>query len=147
MDDQTKRKNWMGLLAKSAPPTMEELCAPLSATHSFDWLRQPETGGVMVRGRTGGTGSAFNMGEVTVTRCSLRLKCGAVGHAYVQGRDKAHATQAALVDALMQTAQAEHVEQDILQPLRQQRMQQQAAIQGRANATKVDFFTMVRGDD
>ena len=147
MDDQTKRKNRMGLLAKSAPQTVKRLCETLCETYTFEWLRQPETGGVMVRGRTGGTGSAFNMGEVTVTRCSLRLVEGTVGHGYVQGRDKTHATQAALVDALMQTPAADRIETEILQPLRETRARQQAAIQARANATKVDFFTMVRGDD
>ncbi|WP_069298636.1 phosphonate C-P lyase system protein PhnG [Neptunicoccus sediminis] len=147
MDDQTNRRNWMGLLAKSAPQAVKELCQTLSETHRFTVLRQPETGGVMVRGRTGGTGSAFNVGEVTVTRCSLRLDEGTVGHSYVQGRDKAHATQAALVDALMQTPAADRIETEILHPLRETRARQQAAIQLRANATKVDFFTMVRGDD
>ena len=50
-------------------------------------IRAPEIGAVMVRGRVGGAGDAFNLGEMTVTRCSLRLACGAVGHGYVQGRD------------------------------------------------------------
>ncbi|MDR6263531.1 phosphonate C-P lyase system protein PhnG [Roseobacter sp. N2S] len=147
MDDQTRRKNWLGLLAKSCPNTVNQLCENLAEARSYDWLRQPEVGGVMVRGRMGGTGSAFNMGEITVTRCSLRLPDGVVGHGYVQGRDKTHATNAALVDALMQTDRADQIDSDVLQPLRQKRAQQQAAIQARANATKVDFFTMVRGDD
>lgn len=147
MDDQTRRKNWLGLLAKSCPNTVNRLCKDLDQTRSYEWLRQPEVGGVMVRGRMGGTGSAFNMGEITVTRCSLRLADGAVGHGYVQGRDKTHATNAAFVDALMQTDGADRIDTDILQPLRAQRAQQQASTQARADATKVDFFTMVRGDD
>lgn len=147
MDDQTKRKNWLGLLAKSCPNTVNQLCKNLDEARSYDWLRQPEVGGVMVRGRMGGTGSAFNMGEITVTRCSLRLPDGVVGHGYVQGRNKTHATNAALVDALMQTDRADQIDSDVLQPLRRKRAQQQATIQARANATKVDFFTMVRGDD
>lgn len=147
MDDQTRRKNWLGLLAKSCPDTVNQLCETLPESHGFEWLRQPEVGGVMVRGRMGGTGSAFNMGEITVTRCSLRLADGAVGHGYIQGRDKTHAKNAALVDALMQTVKAKQIDTDILQPLRALRQQQQATTQARADATKVDFFTMVRGDD
>ena len=71
----------------------------------------------MLRGRMGGTGAPFNMGEMTVTRCALKLATGEVGHAYVQGRDKAHAERAALVDALMQTGRADTLRAQLLAPL------------------------------
>lgn len=101
----------------------------------------------MVRGRAGATGAAFNLGEMTVTRCSVQLDDGAVGHAYVQGRDKTKATQAALIDALMQTAAAPEVEAAILAPLRTAAEARRTARAARAAATKVDFFTMARGED
>ena len=101
--DATARKEWMSELAKAPAARLAALMADLPA-HSV--LRPPEVGAVMLRGRIGGTGQPFNLGEMTVTRTSVRLGDGTVGHAWVQGRDKAHATRAAVVDALMQTDRA-----------------------------------------
>ena len=100
------RKAWMSLLAKAPPLLLEELSESLENVPDFDWLRPPEVGGAMVRGRAGGTGAPFNLGEMTITRCALRLESGQVGHAYVQGRNKDHARRAAVIDALMQTDRA-----------------------------------------
>jgi len=138
----------MGLLAKAPAGAVARHWAALGARPEFTWLRAPEIGGVMVRGRMGGTGAPFNMGEMTVTRCALKLtESGAVGHAYVQGRDKAKAEQAALLDALMQTDRAEAVRQTVLEPLAAELADKAGARAARAAATKVDFFTMVRGED
>ncbi len=101
----------------------------------------------MVRGRAGGTGAPFNIGEMTVTRCALRLRDGTVGHAYVQGRDKAHAERAALVDALMQTDAAPRIEAAVLGPLAAEAAAARRARSAKAAATRVEFFTMVRGED
>ncbi len=101
----------------------------------------------MVRGRASGTGAPFNLGEMTVTRCALRLDCGTVGHAYIQGRNKADAEAAAITDALMQTEQANAVREHVLNPLEQARCAAKASRAAKAAATKVDFFTLVRGDD
>lgn len=134
----------MGLLARSAPETLAELLDPIPA-HSF--ARAPETGAVMVRGRAGGTGAPFNLGEMTVTRCTVQLDDGAVGHAWVQGRDKTHATRAAVVDALMQGPDADAVGTRILTPLAAAANGRMATRRAKAAATKVEFFTMVRGED
>jgi alpha-D-ribose 1-methylphosphonate 5-triphosphate synthase subunit PhnG len=101
----------------------------------------------MVRGRTGGTGAAFNLGEMTVTRCVLRLASGDTGHSYVQGRSKAKARQAALVDALMQGPEAATVRAAVLAPLAEAMADAKRTRAAKAAATKVEFFTMVRGDD
>lgn len=146
-DRITARKSWMGLLAKAPAAELSALWGALGTSPSHRVLRAPEIGGVMVRGRAGAIGAAFNLGEMTVTRCSVALEDGTVGHAYVQGRDKGKATQAALVDALMQTAAAAHVEQVILAPLRKAAAETKAKRAAKAAATKVDFFTMVRGED
>jgi alpha-D-ribose 1-methylphosphonate 5-triphosphate synthase subunit PhnG len=138
------RKDWISLLAK-APPA--RLAALLPDLPPHDLLRAPEIGAVMVRGRTGGTGAPFNLGEMTVTRCSVRLEGGAVGHAWVQGRDKAHARRAAVADALMQTDAAGEIGKRVLAPLRAEAATARAARADKAAATKVDFFTMVRGED
>lgn len=146
-DPNAPRKAWLSLLSVSPAEDVARLwaAADLSPDHSV--LRPPEIGGVMVRGRAGAVGAAFNMGEMTVTRASVRLGCGTVGHGYVQGRGKDHALQAALIDALMQTEQAAEVEAAVLTPLREARETAQAARAAKVAATKVDFFTMARGED
>lgn len=141
------RQGWISLLAKAPAGALADKWAALGLTPDFTWLRAPEIGGAMVRGRMGGTGAGFNLGEMTVTRCSVQLDEGAVGHAYVQGRDKAKAEQAALCDALMQTAAAEQVRATVLEPLARSMADRATARAEKAAATKVDFFTMVRGED
>jgi len=84
---------------------------------------------------------------MTVTRCSLKLESGEVGHAYVQGRDRKHATRAALIDALMQTARAGTLREAILAPLARDMEAGRAARAAKAATTRVDFFTMARGED
>jgi alpha-D-ribose 1-methylphosphonate 5-triphosphate synthase subunit PhnG len=101
----------------------------------------------MVRGRMGGDGAPFNLGEMTVTRCTLQLDSGEVGHGYVQGRDKRHATRAALVDALMQTPRADAVRAAVLDPLETAQATARNTRAAKAAATRVDFFTMMRGED
>lgn len=138
------RKSWMATLAKAPPARLAALFPDLPPHHV---LRQPEIGAVMVRGRVGGTGAAFNLGEMTVTRASVRLGTGEVGHAWVQGRDKGHALRAAAVDALMQTPQAADLAAQVLRPLEAEALTLRATRASKAAATKVDFFTMVRGED
>lgn len=138
------RKSWMATLAKAPPARLAALFPDLPPHHV---LRQPEIGAVMVRGRVGGTGAAFNLGEMTVTRASVRLETGEVGHAWVQGRDKGHALRAAAVDALMQTGAAADLAMRVLKPLAAEAEAARAARAAKAAATKVEFFTMVRGED
>jgi len=140
------RKEAMGVLSHAAPGRLGELWGQWSDKPGFHRVRGPETGLVMVRGRAGGGGNAFNLGEATVTRATVRLETGEVGHSYCLGRDGDKAVQAALFDALWQR-DAAAVEAAVLAPLRAE----QAAADGRRRdqtaATRVDFFTMVRGED
>jgi len=145
--DPEARKGWMSLLAKAPAERLAELFEAAGTRPDFAWLRPPEAGGVMLRGRMGGTGAPFNLGEMTVTRCALKLGSGEVGHAYVQGRDKAHAERAALIDALMQTDRAGEMSRTVLDPLADEAARMRRARSAKAAATKVDFFTMVRGED
>jgi alpha-D-ribose 1-methylphosphonate 5-triphosphate synthase subunit PhnG len=121
----------------------------------LQWLRRPETGLMMVQGRVGGTGERFNLGEVTVTRCALRLNTtdsdAPVGVSYVLGRNHRQAQLAAVADALLQDpAQHAELEANLLTPLREHLQAQNAARHARAQTTKVDFLTVAReagGDD
>ncbi|WP_294612660.1 phosphonate C-P lyase system protein PhnG [Roseovarius sp.] len=146
-DPNRARKEWLGLLAKSPAADVARLWAALDLTPAHDVLRTPEIGGVMVRGRAGAVGAAFNLGEMTLTRASVRLACGTVGHGYVQGRDREHAVQVALLDALMQTAAAGRIEAGVLAPLRAAMAGRKRSRAAKSAATKVEFFTMVRGED
>jgi alpha-D-ribose 1-methylphosphonate 5-triphosphate synthase subunit PhnG len=142
--DPNARKDWISTLAKSRPAELQRLLSELPA---HDLLRAAEVGAVMVRGRLGGTGAPFNLGEMTVTRCSVRLMDGTVGHAWVQGRDKDHARRAAVVDALMQTDAARVIDQQVIAPLAQALRQKHSIRAEKAAGTKVEFFTMARGED
>lgn len=146
--DAADRAAWMGLLARARPALLAELAeAAMGPVPDFSWLRAPESGAVMVRGRMGGTGAPFNLGEMTVTRCALRLASGETGHAYVQGRDRRHAERAALIDALMQTGQATALRRSVLEPLAAAEQAKRDDRAAHAAATQVDFFTLVRGED
>lgn len=139
------RPGWMGLLARARPATLAALAPDPLPDHAL--LRRPETGTVMVRGRMGGSGAAFNLGEMTVTRCAVQLPGGQVGHAVVQGRDAGHARRAAVLDARMQTDEAARLAAAVLAPLARAEAEARAARAARAAATKVEFFTLVRGED
>ncbi|SET88726.1 alpha-D-ribose 1-methylphosphonate 5-triphosphate synthase subunit PhnG [Oceanicella actignis] len=137
----------MSLLAKAPPARLATLLDGLEPLPDHQFLRAPEIGAVMVRGRMGGSGAPFNLGEMTVTRCTLRLTSGEVGHAWVQGRDKGHARRAALVDALMQGPRADEIRMHVLDPLASEAEARRTARAAKAAATKVEFFTMARGED
>ena len=138
----------MSLTAKAPKGRVAELLDAASDRPDFAWLQAPEIGSVMVQGRAGGTGQPFNVGEMTVTRCALRLSaCGTVGHAYIQGRSKRCAEAAALVDALMQTPEANTLQAAVLAPLEAEQDARRQARAEKAAATKVEFFTMTRGED
>lgn len=147
------RREWMAVLA-GAP--RELLKAGIDAAlegaspPAYVWLRAPEIGLAMVRGRIGGTGDAFNLGEVTVTRATLRVTLddggAAIGVAVHMGRDKERATLAALADALLQSPlHAERLQTHLIAPLAAHIAEERRRKQAEAASTKVEFFTMVRG--
>ncbi len=137
----------MALLAR-APLEMLEQALTTHASAAPQWLRRPETGLMMIEGRTGGTGTRFNIGEVTVTRCALRLAdapaSAPVGVAYVLGRSHQHAYLAALADALLLSPGNKQLEQTLLAPLRQHLEQVKINRQVQADSSKVEFFTVAR---
>jgi alpha-D-ribose 1-methylphosphonate 5-triphosphate synthase subunit PhnG len=139
------RPDWMSLLAKAPEEMLEQLWAAAGIEVAHAWLRPPETGAVMVRARAGGTGAPFNLGEMTVTRCALRLGTGQVGHAYVTGRSHEKARIAALCDALMQDqAKANAVRDLVLAPLAEAAAAARETLAAKAAATRVEFFTVAR---
>ncbi len=141
------RKARLGLLAKTTEKELLAAWDRVNLRPEFEWLRAPEIGAVMVRGRAGATGAPFNLGEMSVTRCTLKLQSGEVGHGYVQRRSKIAAQVAALVDALMQTPAAAQMQAKIIEPLSRQMDAVKETRAAKAAATKVEFFTVARGED
>ena len=141
------RGDRLALLACSDPKILADLLMPWAETERT-WLRRPETGLVMVQGRTGGTGTRFNLGEMSATRCTIRLTaCGSTGVGWVSGRNAKHAESIALTDALLQSSShCDQVCAKVIEPLitiRQTELEQAAAL---AASTRVEFFTMTRGE-
>lgn len=142
--DNAPRSRWMGLLAR-APLALLEAWAARQPPRGYAWLRRPECGLVMVRARAGGTGEKFNLGEMTVTRCVLRLDEGPSGVAYVQGRSQRKAELAALADALLQLPdEAKAVLCELIEPIRTRLDADAARMRSKAQATRVEFFTLAR---
>jgi len=140
-----ERRRWMSILAKAQPAELANAWDALPERPGFSALRAPENGLVLVRGRMGGSGDAFNMGEMTVTRAVVRLGGGETGVAYVAGRDRQHAELAAAIDAMMQSDALRPVaEREIVDPLARAQDARRLTSARKAAATKVDFFTMVR---
>lgn len=137
------RRRWMAVLARASANEINTLLMDCSEIPTHTILRGPEGGLVMVRGRAGGGGSAFNLGEMTVTRCTVRTESGFVGHAYVAGRETRRAELAALVDALMQDPdRAAEIEFHVIAPLAAFQARRAGERATKAAATRVQFFAM-----
>ena len=145
---QAARQASMAILARASGEELKTFWQNWADKPEFEVLRGPETGLVMMRGRIGGGGAPFNVGEATVTRATVRLANGSVGHSYALGRDQEKAKLAALFDALwLDEATRDAIESSVLNALRGRVDTADAKRRGEAAATKVDFFTMVRGDN
>ena len=143
---QARRKAAMTVLAHAdAAQIARHLDA--MALPPYENLREPENGLVMVRGRIGGDGAPFNLGEATVSRAAVRLATGEGGFGYTLGRDRQKARMIALCDALVQSDEfADAVEADVLAPLRAVLVAIQDRRAAETAATRVDFYTLVRGE-
>ena len=146
-DTQIERQTLLSTLAMAR---VEELETAINAlpTHT-DWapLRGPEQGMIMVRGRIGGGGSPFNLGEATVSRASVKLSSGEVGHGYCLGTDQRKAELIAAFDALAQAKKAQEIISRLLEKVTVRLQSEQTISAQQAAATRVDFFTLVRGED
>ncbi|OIQ49867.1 Alpha-D-ribose 1-methylphosphonate 5-triphosphate synthase subunit PhnG [Pseudodesulfovibrio hydrargyri] len=149
MDRQTRaRKEWMGVLARTGTESLEAAYARLDPEPRYEHLRPPEVGMAMVRARAEARGERFNLGEMTMCRCSVRLADGSVGHGFVAGRDARHAELAALFDALLQDPESgPALRRAVIDPLSAALDKGRRERAAKTAATRVNFFTMVRGQD
>lgn len=145
------RQAWMATLACAPEALLDQLWRQVEGKPAYGLLRKPEAGLVMVRARAGGSGAQFNLGEMTVTRCTVRVagRDGAAlsGTAYVAGRSLRKAQIAAIVDAMLQDpARHDAIRAAVIAPLQAERASVEQSRHERAASTKVEFFTMVRGE-
>lgn len=142
-----RRRRGMEILAIADEAVLAEAWAALPRQPDFQSVRGPETGLVMIRGRIGGGGSPFNLGEASVSRATIRLESGEIGHGHCLGLSRRKAQLIALFDALGQLPEMQAVIDTLLERITETRAAEDHAEQERTAATKVEFFTMVRGDD
>jgi len=131
----------MSVLARAPAEAIEAALTRDGPLPVWTCVRGPETGLVMVRGRAGGSGSPFNLGEMTVTRCTVRIASGTAGHAYVAGRDERQAELAAVADAVLQDAGG-GLSETLVAPLAEAQAAQRRGRAEKAAATRVEFFAM-----
>ncbi|MFT5421774.1 MAG: alpha-D-ribose 1-methylphosphonate 5-triphosphate synthase subunit PhnG [Candidatus Endobugula sp.] len=147
-----KRQQLLSVLSVSELSAIQSYWQALSISPRYSLLKAPEVGMTMVRAKTGGTGQAFNMGEMTVTRTVIRLndinaQNDVIGFGYTAGRNTQKSELIAVIDACFQLSEyAASITKLLLQPLQQLRQQQKNQQTAQVNATKVNFFTMVRGE-
>lgn len=140
------RADWMSLLAQADPAELAQAMDAFAPPTDTSWLRPPQTGLYMLRGRVGGTGPQFNFGEITVTRCSVQAG-DHIGHAWVRGSNTRHAELAALADAMLQDAvRYTQLSLHVIEPLRRSLDRRRDDASRKAAASKVEFFTVVRGE-
>lgn len=141
------RQRWMRILAMAPGDALERNWEGLDDKPEYTVLRAPEIGTAMVRARAGGSGAKFNTGEMTITRCAVCLADGTTGFAYAAGRDKRKVELAAAFDAMLQGDWRDALENSLIAPLEERQNAVRKTRSHKVAATKVDFFTMVRGED
>ncbi|WP_137922904.1 phosphonate C-P lyase system protein PhnG [Cupriavidus sp. 2SB] len=150
------RAAWLRILALTQSDALDAAYSRLleaATPPTYRLLRKPESGMAMVRARAGGTGVQFNLGEMSVTRCAVVLdavegQAATAGVSYVQGRGTRHAEQAAVLDALLQRPTwHQRVQDTVIAPLSQALDAHAAHQAATAAQTRVEFFTMARGED
>lgn len=144
----SERRARLGVLAQAPSTLLHETWQAMNLDPEFELLRGPQTGLVSLRGRIGGGGAPFPFGDATATRASVRLKDGRTGHAMALGRDENRVIVSAVVDALCQDEdQAAIIDDQLLRPLADAIGERDREAAAQVAATRVDFFTMVRGED
>lgn len=137
------RQAWLGVLARSGTDTLSACLKTAPPLPDYSLLRGPEVGMSMVRGRAGGGGAAFNLGEMTIVRCSVRDDAGRIGHGYAAGRDTEKATLIACLDAALQDPSLyEAYERAVLIPLAQIEQDRRESLATKAATTDVQFLTL-----
>lgn len=147
-DNVSDRQHWMAVLANANFQDLYKHWQALNLDPVCEIVRGPEVGLAKLQGRIGGTGERFNVADTLISRATIRLQDGTLGFAYLRGRAKQHALLAAMVDALLQqTEHGERLMELLIKPLFALQEQVYLQKQQKAATSKVDFFTLIRGED
>jgi alpha-D-ribose 1-methylphosphonate 5-triphosphate synthase subunit PhnG len=145
------RRAWLAVLAKASLAELEAAWTGLPDPPRWRLLRPTETGLALVRGRIGGSGRKFNLGEMTMTRAAVQLIVAGgpdiIGFGHVAGRQVRRAELVALFDAMLQMpSRHDAVAAEIVAPLAARQRATRAALAAKVAPSKVDFLTVVRGE-
>ena len=141
-----QRKDWISILSKTETIDLKNCIENINYTKDYKIIYGPNVGSIMIRARLGGNGDPYNLGEATLTKCVIKLEEGTTGYSYHLGRDKIRAEYAAVLDALMQDNNYYSKLQSMILDLKDKINKKENHIINESNSSKVDFFTLVRGD-
>lgn len=146
--DTPTRQRWMAALAHSTPEMLRGRMRTLGLAPDYELVRVPQTGLIQIQARMGATGERFLPGDATLTRAVIKLASGTLGFSWILGRDKGHAERCAVCDALLQEPDDfRTLMETLITPLEAWRAARIQARQAEVNTSRVDFFTLVRGDN
>lgn len=148
MKDATMtRSEWMTVLALSHPSDIEERLEGVGPLPQFSFVRRPHHASVALRARSSRTGVLFEPGEMTMTRCIIKIDPDVFGYAYVGGRNLRHAALAALLDAVLQRGgDQQMLVQTLISELKSLIDRRQEQVRRQAQASAVDFSVQMQGE-
>ena len=143
-----ERQSLMRVCSQATLAELSEAVERLAPLPVVEMARRPEIGLVMLRGRIGGDGQPFNAGEATMVRAVVRLDTGELGFSYLLGRSSERARLAAIIDALGQRDDyRDRIKAAFVAPVMQRVAAQKHLHRSETAATRVNFFTLVRGQE
>lgn len=145
--ENTSRQHWLSVLARMTIQELTDARSALEMCPPYENVREPQSGLMMAEGRAGGSGGRFNLGQISVSRAAVRLNTGELGIGYCLGQNEAQAELIALFDALLQTDRQNELSAAVIEPAHRKQRAAADLKSRKAASSKVDFFTMVRGDN
>lgn len=148
MNDISVRQDWIKILSNSQYENIAQLWQQTGIKADYQTIREPEIGLVQIQGRIHGKGKRFYIGDATITRCVIKLDNNHYGYSYLLGRDKTKSILCAVIDGLLQSENyKEQIINTVIEPLREIYLNIRKHNHDMTQTTKVDFFTLVRGED
>ena len=141
---QEARRDWLAILVRV--PANEVIAASNEFDFSVVILKGPEVGLLMTNGRIHSTGRPFHLGEVSLTKCVLKDDQGLLGYGHIIGRNKQQAKAIALFDLALQRINSAEPALIRLNAWKEEVAEIEAMESEAVEKTRVDFFTMVRGE-
>jgi alpha-D-ribose 1-methylphosphonate 5-triphosphate synthase subunit PhnG len=135
----------LSIFSKTNESLLKNSLDHINFKENYDVLLGPEIGSIMIQGRAGGTGDKFNLGEATLTKCIVKFQ-EKTGYSYHLGRNLIKSEYGAILDALMQIESYHSKLLIYVKEFQEQIQKEKIKIIADSSESKVDFFTMVRGD-